>query len=462
MSGRGDVKDLAEGDIPRLLLKFSLPAIGGMIAQALYMFIDRVCVGQKIGQDGIAGITFAFPYMLIQMAFGMLLGLGAAALISIRLGEGRKADAERVLGNVFTLMIVVSLIQSALGVYFAEPILKAFNASPEVLPFAKDYLQIIALGAAFQTMSFGFAAAIRAEGNPFIAMATMLISVFVNLILAPLFLFAFDWGMKGAALATVLAQAVSTVWVVWHFTLGHGVLKIRVRNLRPRLETCRAIAVIGSPHFAMQLAAAAFNGILNSELQFYGHDIAVSAMGVLYVVIMLAAMPIFGINQGAQPIIGFNYGAKRFDRVKKTLLCASLAATCFAVAGYLVAMCFPGQVIRLFDRNSDRELIEVGSHGMRIAMLMFPIVGFQVVSASYFQAVGKPFKAMFLFLSRQVLCLIPAALVLPRFFGLTGVWAAMPAADVCSAALTGVCLLWELRNLQEKHELQTAVEPLVE
>lgn len=452
--------DLVEGDIPRLLVKFSTPAIVGMIAQSLYMFIDRVCVGQKLGHDGIAGITFAFPYMLIQAAFGMLLGLGAAALVSLRLGEKRKDEAERVLGNAFTLIVVVSCIQSALGVYFAEPLLRFFQASNEALPYAKDYLQIIALGAIFQTMSFGFAAVIRAEGNPFVAMMTMLISVVANAVFAPLFLFGFNWGMKGAALATVLAEGVSTIWVIWHFTFGPSTVRIHARTLRPRWATCRSIVLIGSPHFAMQLAAAAFTGILNSQLQFYGHDVAVSAMGVLYVVIMLAEMPIFGINQGMQPIVGFNYGAKRFDRVKQTLMTASLAATCLAIAGFVVAMCFPEQVIRLFDRNSDHELIAVGTQGMQIGMLMFPFVGFQIIIASYFQAVGKPFQSMFLLLSRQVLCLIPAALLLPRFFGLAGVWASMPAADCCSAMLTTVCMAFELRKLQERHDGQTAVESL--
>jgi putative MATE family efflux protein len=437
---------LGRGSIPWLLLRFSAPAIVGMMAQALYNLIDRVFIGRALGSDGIAAIAVAFPFMLIVLAFGMLIGFGATAQISIRLGERRKADAERILGNAAVLLVIASLVMTVLGLLLLDPILKVFGASGPVLPLAGDYLRIIILGTIFQTISFGLNATIRGEGNPRIAMLSMLISVVLNIILAPIFIFVYHWGMKGAALATVLSQAVSAVWVVAYFLSGTSVLRFHARNLRLDWSICAGICVIGSPSFAMQLAASALQSILNQQLHAYGGDRAIAMMGILYALFMLIGMPIFGINQGAQPIIGYNYGACRFDRVKKTLEMAVLAATTLTVLGFAVMMLFPAQVIRIFDPR-DAGLIALGTHTIRIAVAMLPLVGFQMVSSSYFQAVGKPREALLLLLSRQLLILIPAVLLLPLWFGLDGVWAALPTADLLSSLLTGTCLMLELRHL---------------
>jgi putative MATE family efflux protein len=439
---------LGQDSIPRLLLRFSLPAIVGMTAQALYNLIDRVFVGQALGPPGIAGTTVAFPFMLIVLAFAMLIGFGATALISIRLGEQRKPEAEQVLASAVVLLLAGAALITAAGLLWLDDILVLFGASQSVLPYARDYLRIICLGTVFQMLSFGLNAAIRGEGNPRIAMLTMLISVVLNAILAPLFIFKLHWGMKGAALATVVAQAVSATWVLAYFLGGRSVLKLHVRRLRLDGRLCRDIALIGSPPFAMQIAASVMQSILNHQLRRHGGDLAISVMGILYVMFMMVAMPIFGINQGAQPIMGYNYGARRFDRVKRTLVTAIAAATALALVGFALAMLFPAQVIWLFNRE-DQALLALGTHAMRISMSMLPLIGFQVVSASYFQAVGKPKEALLLMLSRQVLLLIPAVLILPRFFGLNGVWLALPTADLGSSAFTGVCLFAELRRLQQ-------------
>ena len=441
---------LGEGSIPRLLLTFSTPAIVGMLAQALYNIVDRAFVGQAVGPLGIAGTTVAFPFMLIQMAFSMLIGFGAAALVSIRLGEGKKAEAGRVLGNAVVLLVGVSVVLTSAGLVFLTPLLKAFGASEQVLPGARDYLQIIVWGSLLQALGFGLNAVIRGEGNPRIAMYTMLIGALLNSILDPIFLFGFQWGMRGAAAATVTSQAVSAVWVLSYFLRGTSLLKIHPGNLRLRWPLCVSIIVIGSPMFAMQMAASVMNAILNNQLRIYGGDLAISVIGIIHAVALFIAMPIFGINQGAQPIIGYNYGAKKFDRVKKTLQTAILFATAICVAGFVVVMLFPSQVIWLFNRE-DESLMLLGTHATRICLVMFPIIGFQIVGASYFQAVGKPKQALLLGLSRQVLLLIPAILLLPRFFGLDGVWAAIPAADLCSSLLTGLWLFWELRHLRKRH-----------
>ncbi len=352
------------------------------------------------------------------------------------------------------LLVGAALLITGVALPFLDPILRTFGASDTALPFAHDYARILAMGIIFQTVGFGLNATIRGEGNPRVAMLSMLISVLVNLILAPLFLFGFSWGMKGAAAATVLAQAVSAVWVLAYFLSGASHLRLHAQNLRLDRAVCKRIVVMGSPPFAMQLAASVLQSILNNQLLAYGGDMAIETMGIIYSVMMMIAMPIFGINQGAQPIIGYNHGAQRFDRVKKTLETAILAATGLTLVGFAAAMVFPAEIVRLFVSRADptlAELTALGSHAIRLTFLTMPIIGFQAVSASYFQAVGKPKEAMLLMLSRQVLLLIPAVLVLPRFFGLDGVWAAIPTADVFSSVLTAACLFFELRHLRVKH-----------
>jgi putative MATE family efflux protein len=442
------VEQLAHGNIPRLLLRFSVPAMIGIYAQALYNVIDRVFVGNAIGENGMAAITVSFPFMLIVVGLCMLAGVGAAALISIRLGEGRKDEAERILGNSIILMLAVSAAVTLLGWLWLDDILELFGASQTVMPYAQDYLGIIVLGSVFQIVGFGLNAAIRGEGNPRIAMLSMLVSVGVNIALAPLFIYVFSWGMKGAALATVLAQVSLAAWVLKYFLSGKSMLKIRIRNLIPDRRLCLKIASVGSPHCAMQVVGSMMQMLMNNQLSVHGGDQAIAVMGAVYPLLMLMGMPIFGINQGAQPIIGYNYGARLYDRVRKTLMTAVLGASTLMVGGFVLAMLFPTQLLRIF--GGDERMVEVGSNAMRICCLMAPIIGFQIVGASYFQAIGRPAKAMTLMLSRQLLILVPAMLILPRFFGLYGVFAAFPTADFGASTVTGICVLLELRNLGGK------------
>ena len=441
---------LGSGSISSLLLTFSAPAVVGMVAQALYNLVDRVFVGQRLGALGIAGTTLAFPVMMVLMALSMLIGYGAAALVSIRLGEQRRDAAEEVLGHAAILLLLAAALLTTAGLTLLHPLLQVVGASAQSQPYARDYLQIILGGCVFQVVGFGLNAVIRAEGSPQVAMYSLLIGALLNTLLNPLFLFGLGWGMRGAAAATVLAQAVSAVWVVSHFVWGRSLLKFHARNLRLRFNICASIVAAGSPLFAMQMAGSVVNALLYNRLRLYGSDVAISAMGIVHAVAMFFAMPIFGLNQGAQPIIGYNYGAARFDRVRKTLRLAILCATAICVSGYGVAMWAPAHVVMLFSRQ-DQQLMAVGTRAIQIALALFPIVGFQIVSSSYFQAVGKPKHALFLGLSRQVLLLIPAIIVLPRFFGLDGLWIAFPAADLCSSLVTAVWLWFELRHLRDRH-----------
>ncbi len=443
-------KQLGEERVSRLLLRFSIPAIVGMLVNALYNVVDRIFIGRGLGSLGIAGITVGFPIMIIIMAFGMLFGIGATSLMSIRLGEGKKEEAEQIIGNAMVLLISSALLISVLGLIFMDPLLRKFGASEAVLPYARDYLRIILFGAVFQSVGFGMNSFIRAEGSPKTAMFTMLIGAILNTILDPILIFNFNLGMKGAAYATIFSQAVSAAWVLYFFYGGKSSLKIHSKNLRLRWPIVVGIISIGMAPFAMQLAASVLTVILNTSLQSYGGDIAISAMGVINSVTMLFLMPIFGINQGAQPIIGYNYGARRFDRVKEALTQAIAAATAVVMLGFLATRFFPETLIRLFY-DKDAELIALGSHGLQVFLFFLPIIGFQIVGANYFQAVGKPKQAMLLSLSRQVLILIPALLILPRIYGLEGVFMAGPLADLVSSVLTAIWLTLEFRHLKERH-----------
>lgn len=455
---------LATESIPKLLFSFSLPAIVAMAAQAVYNVVDRIFVGRAVGDLGIAAVTVSLPPMLILLSFGMLFGFGAAALVSIRLGEGNREEAERVLGTAVVLLALASVILTTCGLASLDWLSILCGASAEVSPLARQYLQIIILGTAFQVMGFGLNALIRGEGNPRTAMITILVGVLLNIVLAPVFIFCFGWGVRGAALATVLSQAVSAAWVVAYFVTGRSLLRIRLAFLKLKRPLVLKIIAIGSPHFLIQVAASVMNALLNHQLNAYGGDLAVSTMGVLYAVFMMVAMPVFGINQGAQPIIGFNYGANRFDRAKKTLLTAILAGTAITATGFTLAMFFPGQIVQIFTDSQDAarraQLVAMGTRALRISMLMMPIISFQIISASYFQAVGRPKQAVLLAMCRQVILLMPTVFFLPRFFGLDGIWAAFPTSDLMASVITGSFLLRELRRLDRRHVETLAQSPL--
>ena len=445
-------KQLGEENIGKLLMKFSIPAIVGMLVNALYNVVDRVFIGQipgGVGKIALSGVTVTFPIATLILAFGMLVGIGTAALISIKLGQQKKEEAEHILGNAFTLIILISIMVTVIGLIFLEPMLLKFGASEATLPYAKQYMTIVLIGVVFQNVGFGLNNTIRSEGNPRIAMYTMLIGGILNTILDPIFIFVFHMGVTGAAIATVISQAVNTIWVLSYFFSGKSILKIRYKNLKLKAAVVKSIFAIGFSPFSMQIAASVVAIISNRSLAKYGGDLAIGSMGVITSIAMLVLMPIFGINQGAQPIIGYNYGAKKYDRVKHALKLAILAATAITTTGFILIQLFPTQLIGIF--NKDPELIEIGVHGMRIYLLMLPIVGFQIVSSSYFQAIGKAKVSIFLSLSRQVLILMPLLFTLPRFFELNGVWMSGPSSDAIASILTAIFLYIEMKHLNELH-----------
>ena len=340
-------KQLGEESIGKLLMKFSIPAIVGMLVNALYNVVDRIFVGhiEGVGELALSGVTVTFPISNIIMAFGMLVGIGTAALVSIKLGQQKKEEAEHILGNAFTLIIIISFIVTALGLIFLEPMLLKFGASKETLPYAKEYITVILIGVIFQNIGFGLNNTIRSEGNPRIAMFTMLIGGILNTILDPIFIFVFHMGTRGAAIATVISQAVNTIWVLAYFFSGKSVLKIRYKNLKLDTKVVKSIFAIGMSPFSMQIAASIVTIISNRSLVKYGGDLALGAMGAIMSIVMLVLMPIFGINQGCQPIIGYNYGAKKYNRVKHALKLAILAATTITTTGFIIIQLFAKQLI---------------------------------------------------------------------------------------------------------------------
>jgi len=446
-------KQLGEESVGKLLVKFSLPAIIGMLVNALYNIIDRIFIGRGVGSLALSGLAAGFPISNIIMAFGMLVGIGSSAMISIKLGQNNKKAAERILGNALTLDIILSVLVTTIGLLFLDDLLLMFGASTETLGYARDYMKFILAGVVLQNIGFGLNNIIRASGSPRIAMATMLIGAIINTVLDPIFIFVLNMGVQGAALATIISQGISSVWVLLYFSSNRSTLRFKKENFKLKIETIKHILAIGMSPFAMQIAASVVTTIYNKSLLTYGGDLAVGAMGIINSVIMLFFMPIFGINQGVQPIIGYNYGAKNYDRVKQALKLATIAAVVIATIGFIAIQAFPRQFISLFNKN-DAELIAIGSRGIRIDMIFLPIIGFQVVSSNYFQAIGKAKISMVLSLSRQVLILIPILLIMPPIFKLDGVWASAPISDLFSATLTGILLYKDIKSLNKDIKIQ--------
>jgi putative MATE family efflux protein len=442
-----NTRELGEGRIGPLLLRFALPSIIGMVVGALYNIVDRIFIGRGVGPLALAGVTVAFGVQLIQIAFAVLIGVGASACISISLGEGNKDKAERVLGNGFALNMILSVTIAALGIVFLDPMLRLFGASAEVLPHAHAFTFVVLLGTPLATISMGLNNSIRSEGNPRTAMVTQIIGPALNLFLCPFFIFVLRLGVAGSALANVISQAVGSIWVLAYYFSGRSVLKLRLANLVPRMAIALQIMAIGLPTALSDLVASLVNGIMNNQLVRYGGDVAVTAMGIVFVLSNLTFLTIIGTSMGVQPIIGYNIGARHYGRVRKVELSAIGAATAFSIAVFAFVQLFPGAFVSLFA-GSDPAVREVGVYALRHYFIFLPLMGLQVLGSSYFQAVGKPTKSLFLGLSRQFLFLIPMLLLLPSLWGLEGVWNAQPCADLLAFTVTAILLTREMRKLK--------------
>jgi putative MATE family efflux protein len=449
MSGRLDL--LEKEDINKLIFKFSLPSIIGMLVTASYTIFDRIFVGQGVGSLALTGISLIFPIVVIIMAFSMLIGIGATAMVSIKLGEKKQAEAEAIAGNAFTLSIIVSVILTIVGFIFLDNILISFGAEGEVLKYAHDFCVILLPGTIFQVLLFTLNNIIRGEGNPKTAMITMLISSIINVILNPIFIFVMHMGIKGSALATVISQFISMIWVIAYFYSKNSIIKLHWHNFKIKPEYVKKIFSLGIASFAMQIAGSIIAVIINTKLKVYGGDLAVASFGIIFSVQALFFMPVLGINQGIQPILGYNFGSGNFNRVQKTLKSSLIMATVICLFGFLIIFFASESIVSLFSRN-DFELVAIGSRGLKIYNLMFFVIGFQLIAAGYFQAIGKAKHSLFFSMLRQIIALVPALFILPRYFMLDGIWLAGSVSDAFATIVMILFLFYEWKNLERNKE----------
>lgn len=444
-------KDLAELSVPKLMLKFFIPAFIGVFVNALYNIVDRIFIGQGVGSMALSGISAIFPVMLIVMGFGMLIGIGAGVLVSINLGKHDQNKAEQVLGSSFLLMLLVSVVITIIGFSIKGPLLRSFGATAETIGYANDYLDIILAGTVFQVVGFSLNNIIRSEGNAHTAMLSMLISAGTNLVLDPIFIFGFGMGVKGAAYATVISMIVLTVWVILHFRSSKAVVRLKTENIVFDRIILLEIIAIGMAPFFMQIANSLVQGLLNTKLIAFGGDLAVGAMGIVNSMATMIVMAIVAINMASQPIISFNYGAKSYQRVKDTMRIAMIAATGIAVFAFVMVETLPGAIVKLFN-SSDAGLLDLGKEGLRLGLMALPFVGFQVVAGNFFQSMGKAKIAVVLTLLRQVIILIPLIFLLPNYLGLKGIWLSMPISDFCSAIVVVFILVNHWKKLSALSE----------
>ncbi|NLO20448.1 MAG: MATE family efflux transporter [Syntrophomonadaceae bacterium] len=436
---------LGERKISQLLWQFSLPAIIGMLANSSYMIINRLFIGNVVGADAISGLSVTMPISLIMTAFGMLIGIGAGAMISIRLGQNRAKEAEHILGNALSLLLIISVLVSGTLLLWLDELLIAFGASPNTLPYGRQFISIILFGSLFQYVSFGLVAIIRSEGNPRISMNIMLLNAGLNVVLDFVFVYLLHWGMPGTAVATVISQAVAATLAIRHFIGSSSVIKLHWKFIPPSRPIIQAILSIGMAPFAMQLVSSLIVILYNQGLAQYGGDSAIGAFGIIYTITMFTLMPVVGISQGLQPIAGFNFGARKYVRVKQSLKLAILFASFIVSLLFILIQLGAGPIMRSF--SSEQELLNLGIHGLRVFLLCLPIIGFQIISANFFQAIGKGFTSMFLNLLRQVIFLIPMLLIFPHFFQLNGIWLSSPVSDLAASSVTALVLLRHLRKL---------------
>jgi putative MATE family efflux protein len=439
--------ELSSAPVHKLLFQYALPAIIAMTASSLYNIVDSIYIGRGCGSLAFGALTVAKPFMDICAAFGSLVGVGASSLLAIYLGEKDYERANRVLGNVIVLNIILSSIVMVAGLIWLDPILMAFGASEDTIGYAHDYMEIILYGNILTHIYFGLNAMLRSAGHPRFSMTATIVAVVVNIILDPIFIFALDMGVRGAALATVISQAVAVVWQITKFMDKNELVRFHRGIWRlNRHITGRSLAIGLSP-FLYNIAHCFVVIILNNQLKHFGGDMAIASYGVINRLTFVFAMIVMGFNQGMQPIAGYNYGAKRYDRVLKSFYLTCAYATGAMAVMFVLGECFPGFVTRIF--TDDPLLIAPTIKPMRIICSTMLIIGFQMVTGNLFTSVGKAGKSIFLSLTRQVLYLIPLALWLPGLFAdpLDGVWWAIPISDTLSAVTAVIILLAARRSL---------------
>lgn len=432
--------ELGTEPIGKLLLKYAVPAIIAMTASSLYNIVDSIFIGQGVGPYAISGLAITFPLMNLSAAFGAMVGVGGSTILSIYLGQKKYNSAKKVLTNVVGLNVVLGILFMLLSLIFLDHILYFFGASETTISYAREYMQIILIGNVITHLYLGLNSLVRASGHPKKAMVATFLTVILNTALDPLFIFTFDMGISGAAWATVISQTVSLIWVLRIFSNKNEVVRFDGKYISFDKKIIRRSLSIGLSPFLMNFAACFVVIIINQSLKEHGGDLAIGAYGIVNRVVFLIIMVVMGLNQGMQPIAGYNFGGGDMARVKRVLRLTIYAATVITTFGFLIGELLPTFVVSAF--TTDKELIALAAEGLRITVLVFPIVGFQMVVSNFFQCIGMAGKAIFFSLSRQVLFLIPGLLIFPTFFGTTGVWMSMPISDAI-ASIVAAIMLWD-------------------
>ena len=454
--------ELGSQPVGSLLWRYALPSIIAMVASSLYNNVDRIFIGHGVGPDAISGLASTLPFMNLSAAFGAMIGVGASAIISIRLGQKDYHTAQRVLGNTVVFNLIVGLVFTLACLPFLDKILLLFGASMNTLPYARDYMEVILLGNLISHSYFGLNAVLRAAGHPREAMYCTILTVVCNTLLDPVFIYTLHMGIRGAAIATILSQSIALVWQIRLFANPREVLHLTgLRSCgtapsiyRPDLRIARQIFSIGASPFLMNCCACMVVLLINMQIRTYGEmldvpnggDMAIAAYGIINSLIFFFLMTVMGFNQGMQPIVGYNWGARLNHRVWQCLGITIVCATCVTTLGCIVCELFPEQLSRLF--TSDPTIIMFAKRGFRICVMVFPVVGAQMVIGNFFQSIGHAGKSIFLSLTRQLIFLIPFLFILPRRFQLDGVWFSLPASDTISCFVAVGMLWYVIRKIQ--------------
>lgn len=434
--------------IGKLLTQYAIPAIIAMTASSLYNMADSIFIGHGVGPLAISGLALTFPLMNLAAAFGSLVGVGASTLVSVKLGQKDYEGANQVLGNVLVLNVLLGVAFTFVFLLLLDPILYFFGASENTIGYARDYMQIILYGNVITHMYLGLNAVLRSSGFPKQAMYATLASVVINCVLNPIFIFGFEWGIKGSAWATVISQVISLTGQMIHFSSPKQLLHFKKGIYKLRKEVVKGILYIGMSPFLMNLCSCLIVILINRGLKEHGGDMAIGAYGIVNRIIFLFVMIIMGFNQGMQPIAGYNFGARLYPRVTEVTKLTMKWAIGVATTGFLLCQLFPTLIVNMF--TTDDELVKAVVFGLHIVFAVFPIVGFQMVATNFFLSIGMSKKAIFLSLTRQMLFLIPCLIVLPRFFGTLGVWISMPVADTIATVVTAIVLVNQFKKF--KHE----------
>lgn len=448
MDNKSATLELGTKPVGKLLVQYAFPAIIAMIAASLYNIIDRIFIGQIVGPMAISGLAITFPFINLGAAFGAAVGIGASTSISVKLGQRDYKTAENILGNTITLNLIIGSSFGIICLIFLDPILRFFGASDATIPYARSFMEVILAGNVISHMYFGMNAVLRAASKPRQAMTATIFTVLMNIVLDFIFIRLWGWGIRGAAFATVLSQALALCWQMKQFTNKDEILHLKRGIYRLKRHLVENIISIGISPFLMNVCACIVVIFMNNQLVRYGGDMAVGAFGIAYSIAMIFVMFIIGLDQGMQPIAGYNYGSQQNDRLMRVLKLTIFAATGIMVTAWLIAHLAPQYCARMF--TTDQELIQQAIKAIKINMMMYPIVGFQMVVTNFFQCIGKVKISIFLSLSRQLLFLIPLLIILPNFFDLNGVWASLPSSDFLASLVAAIILVTYMRRMKKQ------------